>query len=78
MTEKQRHDRDKQFLIEGISHDVIVMLMEKCHMSLEEAMGTLFNSQTYEKIENEATGLYYQSPVYLMDMLSAEKPEIKF
>lgn len=76
--EKQKHARDKQFLIEGISHDVIEMLMDNCHLSLEEAMDTLFNSSTFDKLENEKTGLYYQSPVYIMDMLSTEKPELHF
>lgn len=78
MMAEEKHSRDKQFLIEAISHDVIVMLMENCHLSLEEAMDTLFNSSTYEKLENEKTGLYYQSPVYVMDMLSSEKPELHF
>lgn len=75
MTGEQKRARDKQFLIEGISHDVIGMLMEDKHLSLEEAMDCLFNSSTFEKLENEKTGLYYQSPVYIMDMLSEEVSE---
>lgn len=73
MTTEQKREADKQFLIEGIAHDVIVMLMDDNHLSMDEAMDTLFNSSTFEKLEDEKTGLYYQSPVYIMDMLTLEK-----
>lgn len=76
MTEKQRHIRDKQFLIEGLSHDIIGILMDDYGMSMESAMDTLFDSDTFAKVEKEGTGLYYQSPVYVMDMLLSEKPLI--
>jgi hypothetical protein len=78
MTEQERKERDKQFLIEGVAHDVIVMLMESNPLTMEQAMDTLFNSKTFEKLEDENTGLYYQSPVYIMDMLASEKPGLKF
>lgn len=77
MTENQKKARDKQFLIEGISHDVIEMLMDDYNLSMEQAMDMLFDSKTFEKLENEDTGLFYQSPVYVMDMLSEEKQFLK-
>lgn len=77
MTEEQKHQRDKQFLIEGVSHDVIEMLIDDYQLSLQQAMDTLFHSKTFEKLENEKTGLYYQSPVYIMDMLLEEYRELK-
>lgn len=39
---------------------------------MEEAMDIVYNSETYKKIENEKSGLYYQSPIYVMDILGRE------
>jgi hypothetical protein len=39
---------------------------------MTEAMTLLYNSKTYEKIEDEKTGLYYQGAVYVMDFLNEE------
>ena len=40
-----------------------------------EALDIVYNSQTYEKINDLATGLYYQSSGYNYDML---KHELKY
>lgn len=39
---------------------------------MEEAMSVLYNSNTYAKLEDENTGLYYQSAVYVMEYLNEE------
>ena len=63
---------DKQFLIECLAKDLIEILMEEKGYGLEEAMDVLYKSHTFEKIENEKTGLYFQSPVYVMEFLNEE------
>ena len=63
---------DKQFLIECLAKDLIEILMEERNYGLEEAMDVLYKSHTFEKIENEKTGLFYQSPVYVMEFLNDE------
>jgi len=73
MTEKERHETNKRFLIECLSRDLIIMLMEDHHMDMKAAMDTLYTSETYKKLENEKTGLYYQGPVYVMSFLQQEK-----
>lgn len=40
--------------------------------SMEDALDVLYKSKTYEKIERESTGLYYQGSVYVMDHLMEE------
>ncbi|MDO4181766.1 MAG: hypothetical protein Q4D36_10820, partial [Bacteroidales bacterium] len=60
------------FQIECLSKDLVEMLMEEFHLTMEEAMDVLYNSQTYAKVENKRTGLFYQSAVYVMDMLQEE------
>ena len=68
----QQEEQNRQFQIECLTNDLVVMLMEDCGMTMEEAMDTLYNSHTYEKLERASTGLYYQGPVYVMDMLQEE------
>ncbi len=72
MNEMPQTAIDKQFLIECLAKDLIEILMEERGYGLEEAMDVLYKSHTFEKIENEKTGLYYQSPVYVMEFLNDE------
>lgn len=72
MTPQEQHERDKQFMIECLTADLIQMLMEDRGLSIAEAMSLLYNSKTYEKLEDERTGLYYQGAVYVMEFLEEE------
>ena len=63
---------DAQFLFEGISSDVVGYLVERDKMSLQEAISTFHNSETFSKLEDFATGLYIESPAYVYDMLISE------
>ena len=65
-------NKDAQFLIECLTEDLIAMLMETYALSLDEAADRLYNSHTYSLLENEESGLYYQSAVYVFDMLQEE------
>ena len=65
-------NKDAQFLIECLTEDLIAMLMDTYGVSLDEAADLLYNSRTYSLLENEDSGLYYQSAVYVFDMLQEE------
>lgn len=39
---------------------------------MEQALSTVFNSDTYRKIMDERTGLYYQSSKYVFSFLEDE------
>lgn len=67
-----QHQRDKQFLIECLTADLARLLIEEYGYSMEDALDTLYRSHTYEKLERESTGLYTQSPVYVMEFLKGE------
>lgn len=69
---KTRHDKEKQISIELLAADMIQTLIEVDGMTLREAMDTVYLSDTFTKIENERTGLYYQSTVYVMEYLYSE------
>ena len=65
-------NKDAQFLIECLTEDLIAMLMDTYGVSLDEAADKLYNFHTYSLLENEDSGLYYQSAVYVFDMLQEE------
>jgi len=69
---EEQHQLDKQFLIECLTTDLLKMLIEDYGFTMEKALDTLYNSRTYEKIERESTGLYYQGSVYVMEFLKEE------
>ena len=60
------------FLVECITQDIIVYLVEDYNMSKEKAMDILYNSQTYDRLCDFETHLYYESPSYLYEMLKEE------
>ncbi len=60
------------FMIEEISKDIVLLLMEEQGMSLEEAIRTLYTSDTYDRLSNTRTGLYTQSTAYVYEYLEKE------
>lgn len=67
-----QEEQDKQFQIECLTNELIVMLMNDEGMTMEQAMDAVYGSNTYKKVERSNTGLYYQGAVYVMDMLKEE------
>lgn len=60
------------YMNECMARDVITMLVEKKNLSIAEAMDVFYNSKTFENLNNTETGLYFQSPVYIYDVLNKE------
>ena len=60
------------FMIEEISKDIVLLLMEEHGMSMEEAIRTLYTSDTYDRLSNPCTGLYTQSTAYVYEYLEKE------
>ena len=40
--------------------------------SMDDAMDVLYNSDTFSRLEDDNTGLYYQSPGYVYSYLNQE------
>ena len=50
-----------------------LMLMEKDkNLSLEHALSLVINSDTYQKLLDDRTRLYFQSPTYVFSFLETE------
>ncbi len=63
------------YMIESLTRDMITSLMEERSLSMREAMDLVYRSHAYKSLTNLKTGLYYQSPVYLIDQLDEELPK---
>ena len=57
---------------EDMYAELIQILMEKYGYTLEKAMDTLYNSDTFARLQDANTGLYYQSPGYVFSFLNSE------
>ena len=63
---------DRQFLIETLCEDLIPMIMEEYSLTDREAIDKLYKSNTFAKIEDPQTGLYYQGALYVFDFFKEE------
>ena len=57
--------------------DLIQYLIEDNHISMEEAMELVYNSKTFEKLNDFKTHLYYESSSYVYEYLKEELNENK-
>ncbi len=62
------------YMIESLTREVIVRLMEDDGLPMREAMDKLYSSKTYNSLTQIETGLYFQSASYIYDELSQETP----
>ena len=65
----------EKFMIEELVKDLVLKLMEDRKISMTEALGLVYNSDTYEKILDLETGLFFQSTAYVYEILSRELTE---
>lgn len=63
---------DIKYMIEATATDLAEMLSTEYSMGVEEALDTLYNSETYSKLINCNTGLYFQSSKYVFSFLKDE------
>ena len=57
---------------EDVCAELIALLMKDRHCTMSEAIDMLYNSDTYSRIQDQSTGLYYQSPAYTYAFLQQE------
>lgn len=63
---------DFKYLTEAMAADLAMLLSTDFNMSIPEALDTLYNSVTYEKLLDPRTGLYFQSAGYVYSFLKNE------
>ena len=63
---------DIQFQIECLSTELVEMLMQKYSWDMKKALDVLYGSETYRRLCNPASGLYYEGAVYVFSYLDNE------
>ena len=64
--------RDFEFLRERRLAQLAALLIEERGLSFSDAFRELYNSETYEKLNDPRSGLYIQSARYLYSFLENE------
>lgn len=57
---------------EGLTSDLVQFLMQDYGLDIQTALETLYDSDTYSKICDPATGLYFQGSRYVYSYLQNE------
>ena len=60
------------FMIEEMSKELVMRLMEEHQVDLPEALRLLYTSDTYARLTDTANGLYAQSTAYVYEYLDNE------
>lgn len=64
---------EKTEMMADMVKNLTLLLIEQNHgLTMEQALSTVFNSDTYRKVMDERTLLYYQSPKYVFAFLDEE------
>lgn len=63
---------DFNYMKEAVSADLAELLAQDFEMTITEALDALYDSETYTKLCDPATGLYYQSTQYIYSFLKNE------
>ena len=63
---------DVEYQIEYTTRDLASYLVKDFSFSIEQSLRSVYNSETYKKLCDPKTGLYFQSPLYVYDYLKNE------
>ena len=61
-----------QLMKDDLCTELTGFLVDEYHYSPQEAIDVLYTSETFERIQDNSTGLYYQSPGYVYSILHNE------
>lgn len=60
------------YMIDSLAAELVLLVMEDMHVDFATALDTVYNSDTFSKVANPRTELYYQSPLYIYSYLENE------
>lgn len=69
MTQLNVTPQEFKYLKEQLTVRMIQILTEEQGYSLEDAFERVYTSPIYEKLSNASTGLFFQSPRYVLSYL---------
>ena len=62
----------KDQLLEYSIQDIVDMISTDQSIEYDEAMNKFYNSEVFEKLQDEETGLYKESSAYVYDLFKDE------
>lgn len=62
----------KDFLVARAVDEMTRYLMEDYGLTIASSLDVIYNSDTYQKLNDSETGLYEQSPAYVYEFLTKE------
>ena len=71
-------DSQIKMMQEDMLSELVALIMERWHYSINEALETVYNSETFARLNDKNTGHYYQSPGYVYSFLDNELKEGRF
>lgn len=70
-------DNQRIFLINHIVDEMTGFLMSDFNLELAASLKKIYESNLYEKLQDEKLDLYIQSPSYVYELLKAEIGELR-
>ena len=62
----------EQMKLDMVKHLALRLMDADSQLTMEQALSAVINSDTYLRLQDDATGLYYQSPGYVYSFLENE------
>ena len=62
----------EQMKLDMVKHLALRLVADQPDLTMEQALATVINSETYQRLQRDATGFYYQSPGYVYSFLDNE------
>lgn len=63
---------DFQYMVECTTRDIINILVERDGFDMQKAVDLIYTSDTYRLLKDANSGLYFQSPHYVYEILMKE------
>lgn len=61
-----------KYLVDRAVDKMTEYLIQDYNLKIDQALDFIYNSDTYQKLINNQTGLYVQSPAYIYQLLESE------
>ena len=62
----------EQMKLDMVKHLALLLAEDQPQLTMEQTLATVINSDTYQRLQRDATGLYHQSPRYVYSFLDSE------
>ena len=64
--------QQRQILKDELTTELTGYLVDDYHYTPEQALDVLYTSETFDRLQDDTTGLYYQSPGHVYSFLQNE------